>query len=356
MALKIPALKNTRKIVKKVSADALPVGVFDADEKDDDQGVFDRLGDIDMKYAKGFGLPGNQGLPQQAADSSSGIGDLAKRLTAGGESQSSEPAENYGLATLPSGKTTTGVTYGAFENALTRTADRGAGGQPTTGESVSTPRGKESKQEEPQGLFEDLGDIDTRQERERQAFADELAARRAESMQQAEARAGLGGMGLSGATAELTSDIGRQEARAGDIAMADLARRQQKETFDELRRQASIWTFEEEFGVDLDGDGNYGAPPADATQPKATGGDAGVKPSTAPYPVGGPVREPALDANFIATDESQPRGSRENPIVVGNVSETPEDARWATDETGKQIYDENGRKLLVDSQGRYYAV
>lgn len=118
--------------------------------------------------------------------------------------------------------------------------------------------------DEPQGLFEDLGDIDTRQERERQAFADELESRRAEAMQQAQARAGLGGMGLSGATAALTSDIGRQEARAGDIAMADLARRQQQETFDELRRQASIWAFEEEFGVDLDGDGSEGNPEAAA--------------------------------------------------------------------------------------------
>ena len=122
----------------------------------------------------------------------------------------------------------------------------------------------EEEPDEPQGLFEDLGDIDTRQERERQAFADELESRRAEAMQQAQARAGLGGMGLSGATAALTSDIGRQEARAGDIAMADLARRQQQETFDELRRQASIWAFEEEFGVDLDGDGSEGNPEAAA--------------------------------------------------------------------------------------------
>lgn len=119
--------------------------------------------------------------------------------------------------------------------------------------------GAAEQPDEPQGLFEDLGDIDTRQERERQAFADELEARRAEAMQQAQARAGLGGMGLSGATAELAADIGRQEARAGDIAMADLGRRQQQETFDELRRQASIWAFEEEFGVDLDGDGEFGA-------------------------------------------------------------------------------------------------
>lgn len=126
-------------------------------------------------------------------------------------------------------------------------------------------------EEEPQGLFEDVTDIDARQERERQAFADELAARKAEQQQQAEARAGLGGMGLSGATAELTADIGRQAERAGDIAMADLGRRQQQETFDELRRQASIWTFEEEFGVDLDGDGNEGAPPTQQERGEAPG-------------------------------------------------------------------------------------
>ena len=118
--------------------------------------------------------------------------------------------------------------------------------------------------DEPQGLFEDLGDIDTRQERERQAFADELESRRAEAMQQAQARAGLGGMGLSGATAALTSDIGRQEARAGDIAMADLARRRQQETFDELRRTASSGALEEEFGVDLYGDGSQSNPGAAA--------------------------------------------------------------------------------------------
>ena len=40
-------------------------------------------------------------------------------------------------------------------------------------------------EEEPQGLFEDVTDIDARQERERQAFADELAARKAEQQQQA---------------------------------------------------------------------------------------------------------------------------------------------------------------------------
>jgi hypothetical protein len=149
--------------------------------------------------------------------------------------------------------------------------------EPSTEPDQGDGGGAAEQPDEPQGLFEDLGDIDTRQERERQAFADELEARRAEAMQQAQARAGLGGMGLSGATAELTADIGRQEARAGDIAMADLGRRQQQETFDELRRQASIWGFEEEFGIDVDGDGVEGSPSGEGKDDDLFGGRQGTK-------------------------------------------------------------------------------
>ena len=158
-------------------------------------------------------------------------------------------------------------------------------------------------EEEPQGLFEDVTDIDARQERERQAFADELAARKAEQQQQAEARAGLGGMGLSGATAELTADIGRQAERAGDIAMADLGRRQQQETFDELRRQASIWAFEEEFKVDLDGDGNEGAPPTQQERGEAPGAPDPTKgDAISIYGNNGyPLNQPPENARLIDT-------------------------------------------------------
>ena len=184
-------------------------------------------------------------------------------------------------------------------------------------------------EEEPQGLFEDVTDIDARQERERAAFADELAARKAEQQQQAEARAGLGGMGLSGATAELTADIGRQAERAGDIAMADLGRRQQQETFDELRRQASIWTFEEEFGVDLDGDGNYGAPPEEEPVVEGEEGDAAAAPT-------------------------RRKGSASNPIEVKNRESLPETAEAARDETGDFMFTEDGERLFVDEDGKYY--
>lgn len=185
------------------------------------------------------------------------------------------------------------------------------------------------QEEEPQGLFDDVTSIDARQERERQAFADELAARKAEEIQRTEARAGLGGMGLSGATSELVGDVARQAERAGDIAMADLGRRQQQETFDELRRQASIWAFEEEFGVDLNGDGSYGAPPEEEPVAEGEEGDATAAPT-------------------------RRKGSASNPIKVKNRKSLPETAEEAKDETGDYMFTEDGERLFVDEDGKYY--
>lgn len=224
--------------------------------------------------------------------------------------------------------------------------------QPTNQANQPGDEGDGDAPQEPQGMFDDLEDIDTRQERERQAFADELEARRAEAMQQAEARAGLGGMGLSGATAELTADIGRQEARAGDIAMADLSRRQQQETFDELRRQASIWAFEEEFDVDLDGDGNYGAQSdqpgqepgndqAGASQPQSTG--QGIF-----EPVDGAL--PDIIAEFTGrgdVDLVEAPGHYNNPIPAQQASDVPQpSSQIGTDEQGNIVY--------LGADGAYY--
>ena len=203
--------------------------------------------------------------------------------------------------------------------------DEGDGGAPAPAE------------EESQGLFEDVTDIDARQERERAAFADELAARKAEQQQQAEARAGLGGMGLSGATAELTADIGRQAERAGDIAMADLGRRQQQETFDELRRQASIWTFEEEFGVDLDGDGKFGsggAEEAESPEPAITESKNIVRSAT------DPVRDAIGEFTGRGDVElTAAPGHPDNPMQV-EPQELPSGVKQVgTDDEGNIIYE-----------------
>lgn len=92
-------------------------------------------------------------------------------------------------------------------------------------------------------------------ERERKAAADDLAAEKARALQQANARAALGGMGLSGATAALSSDIGRSQDRAAIAAMADLGRKQRDEDFQAIQRQAAIADLEDAQDTDVDGDG-----------------------------------------------------------------------------------------------------
>ncbi len=113
-------------------------------------------------------------------------------------------------------------------------------------------------QEEKKGS---IFDVDA--EGERAAFQQELEANRAKAMQQAEARAGVAGMGLSGATGQLVSDIGRQQQRAGQLAMGEFERQQSAAQFQDIQRQASIWDLEQAENQDIDGDGFRGNPELD---------------------------------------------------------------------------------------------
>lgn len=92
-------------------------------------------------------------------------------------------------------------------------------------------------------------------EKERKAAADELAAGKQKALAQGAARAGLGGFGLSGASATLQSDIGRTQDRSATLAMAQLDRGQRDEDFLAIQRQAALDDLEDAQGKDLDGDG-----------------------------------------------------------------------------------------------------
>jgi hypothetical protein len=133
--------------------------------------------------------------------------------------------------------------------------------RPTTtaeGDAARRPPPAAPAQEEKKGS---IFDVDT--EGERAAFQQELEANRAKAMQQAEARAGLAGMGLSGATGQLVSDVGRQQQRAGQLAMGEFERQQSAAQFRDVQRQASIWDLEQAENQDIDGDGFRGNPALD---------------------------------------------------------------------------------------------
>lgn len=209
----------------------------------------------------------------------------------------------------------------------------------TTPQTPQTPQA-----EKPKSIF------DVSPEEEKAAFASELEAQRGKAMQQAEARAGLAGMGLSGATGQLVSDVGRQQTRAGQLAMGDFERAQAAGELQDLQRQASIWAFEEEFGVDLNNDNVYGAPAS---------AKAAASPLSEDINQDGIVDE--KDKELASTFEQQEKSSRwseatgTNPTYLASVSEVPDGYRRrnvVTSPDGKKY----GFYVPEDGSGKTYLV
>jgi len=184
----------------------------------------------------------------------------------------------------------------------------------------------------------------------RQARAQELAAARAEALQEVAARAGLGGFGLSGATSALMGDVNRAQTRSAIEAMDTLARQQRQETLDiddraqrnleaeqarrlaldEYAREigASIPEIELQIGMDLDGDGatGFGDPTRDQAVLDEHGREqrftrqqnywdahpeissSGQGSSTAPYQISDAQRAEMERNGFVFTDWQVPTG------------------------------------------------
>lgn len=106
----------------------------------------------------------------------------------------------------------------------------------------------------------DLAKLRGQQLKERRAASEELAVGKAKALQQGEARANLGGMGLSGATAAQQSDIGRTQDRSAVLAEADLERKQRDEQFTAVQRLAALSDLEEADNTDYNQDGTVGKP------------------------------------------------------------------------------------------------
>jgi hypothetical protein len=102
----------------------------------------------------------------------------------------------------------------------------------------------------------DLARLKQRQEAERKAAEDELRAQRAKALEDVAARSGLGGFGLSGASASMRNDTARVQDRNNTLALADLDKRQRDEQFQQVQRDAVLNDLEAAEGVDLDGDGD----------------------------------------------------------------------------------------------------
>jgi hypothetical protein len=106
--------------------------------------------------------------------------------------------------------------------------------------------------------LDDIARMRADQGRERQAREEELRVSKAKALQQADSRSGLGGFGLSGASAALKSDLSRTHDRNATLALGDLGRKQRDEEWQMKQREAAVLALEEESGSDLNGDGSVG--------------------------------------------------------------------------------------------------
>lgn len=108
--------------------------------------------------------------------------------------------------------------------------------------------------------FGEIARIREQQERERAAMREDRERSRAEAILDADSRAGLGGMGLSGATSALIGDTARVQDRETTLQEAALGRQHRDEEWLARQRQIALWDFELADGRDYDGDGEYGPP------------------------------------------------------------------------------------------------
>jgi hypothetical protein len=91
--------------------------------------------------------------------------------------------------------------------------------------------------------------------RARQAAAQEIDARNAQAAMDQRSRAGLGGLGLSGAASAAEGDLGRQQARTKILTMQEFDQAAEDAKFTDIQRQAALDDLEDAADIDYDGDG-----------------------------------------------------------------------------------------------------
>lgn len=141
------------------------------------------------------------------------------------------------------------------------------GGTVTTSPRVTTPSQTsamtEAEADDEGDDLDYLARVEADLQDERDATQAELKAGKAQAIQETRAKAGAAGMGLSGASAALESDVTRQQDRSIALAMAELDRMQRDDKFTAIQQQGAIMDIEDAYDVDMDGDGTVNGRPVD---------------------------------------------------------------------------------------------
>lgn len=91
--------------------------------------------------------------------------------------------------------------------------------------------------------------------RARQAAAQEIDAQNARAAMDQRSRAGLGGLGLSGAASMAEGDLARQQARSKVLTMQQFDQAAADQNFTDIQRQAALDDLEDAAGIDYNNDG-----------------------------------------------------------------------------------------------------
>lgn len=101
--------------------------------------------------------------------------------------------------------------------------------------------------------------------RARQAAAQEIDAQNARAAMDQRSRAGLGGLGLSGAASAAEGDLARTQARSKVLTMQQFDQAAEDQKFTEIQRRAALDDLEDAADIDYDGDGMVAGEPVGGT-------------------------------------------------------------------------------------------
>lgn len=101
--------------------------------------------------------------------------------------------------------------------------------------------------------------------RARQAAAQEIDAQNARAAMDQRSRAGLGGLGLSGAASASEGDLARTQARSKVLTMQQFDQAAEDARFTEIQRRAALDDLEDAADIDYDGDGIVAGEPVGGT-------------------------------------------------------------------------------------------
>lgn len=143
--------------------------------------------------------------------------------------------------------------YEADQAAQAEAAGQGGGMQYTGGKKDD----QDARDKQMEAALKAKGGDDGMDElaRARQAAAQEIDARNAQAAMDQRSRAGLGGLGLSGAASAAEGDLARQQARTKILTMQEFDQAAEDQKFTDIQRQAALDDLEDAADTDYNGDG-----------------------------------------------------------------------------------------------------